>query len=97
MLEQDQVSKITFSEKYTYDFFLSLATLLSNVPVEGFFLVILQGYLYHGPYVRQAMVMWPPCWKVSKHLTEQTTTNMSQPGQRPDTAVGDERHVLKAE
>ena len=29
------------------------------------------------------------------HLTEQTRTNMSQPRQRPGTAVGDERHVLE--
>ena len=29
---------------------------------------------------RQAMVMWPPCWKMSYHLTAQTRTNMSATG-----------------
>ena len=33
---------------------------------------------------------------LSNHLTEQTRTNMSQPGRRPGTAVGDEQHVLQA-
>ena len=33
---------------------------------------------------------------LTDHLTEQMRTNMSQPGQRPGTAVGDERHVLQA-
>ena len=33
---------------------------------------------------------------LSHHLTEQTRTNMSQPGRRPCTAVGDERvHILQ--
>ena len=30
------------------------------------------------------------------HFIEQTRTNMSQPGQRPGTPVGDEWHVLQA-
>ena len=53
----------------------------------------------HCPNVSRAMVMWPPCWRVTDwltdHLTKQTRTNMSQPGRRPGTAVGDERHVLQ--
>ena len=57
---------------------------------------VLPSFFYHGPDVSRAMVMWPPCCKVSNHLKLQTRTNMSKPGQRPCTAVGDERvHVLK--
>ena len=48
------------------------------------------------PDVSRAMVMWPPSCMVTDHLTEQTRTNMSQPGRRRGTAVGDERHVLQA-
>ena len=33
---------------------------------------------------------------LTDHRTEQTRTNMSQPGRRPGTAVGDERNVLQA-
>ena len=54
---------------------------------------------YHGLDVNWAMVMWPPCWRVTHSLTdhfnEQTRTNMSQPGRRLGTAIGDERHVLQ--
>ena len=35
---------------------------------------------YHGPDLSRAMVMGPPCWKVTDlndHLTEQTRTDMS--------------------
>ena len=57
-------------------------------------------FFYHGHDVSQAMVMWPPCWRVTHSLTEnlmeQTRTNMSQPGQRPGIAVGNGRHVLQA-
>ena len=53
-------------------------------------------YFYHGPDVSRAMVMWPPIQDVTDTLKEQTRTNMSQPGRRPGTAVGDEWHVLQA-
>ena len=33
---------------------------------------------------------------LSDHFNEQTKTNMSQPGRRPGTAIGDERYVLQA-
>ena len=33
---------------------------------------------------------------LSNRLTEQTRTNMSQPGRRPGIAVGDEQHFLQA-
>ena len=33
---------------------------------------------------------------LTDHLTEQTRKNMSQPGPRLGTTVGDERHVLQA-
>ena len=46
---------------------------------------------YHGPDDSRAMVMWPPCGKVTDwpadHLTEQTRTNMSQPSRRLGTAM----------
>ena len=52
---------------------------------------------YHVPDVSRAMVLWPPCWRVTQSpLTEQKRTNMSQPSQRPGTAVGNEQHVLQA-
>ena len=48
------------------------------------------------PDISRAMVLWPHCWRViDTHFIEQTRTNMSQPGQRPGTAVGDEQHVLQ--
>ena len=52
---------------------------------------------YHGLDVSRAMVMWPPCCKVTHaHFIEQTRTIMFQTGQRPGTTVGDEWHILKA-
>ena len=53
---------------------------------------------YHGPNVSRAMVMWRPCWRVTDWLIiiEQTRTNMSQPGRRLGTHVGNECHVLQA-
>ena len=52
-------------------------------------------FFYHGPDISRAIVMWPPCCTVThSYLTEKTGTNMSQPGQRPGTAVCDELHVL---
>ena len=52
---------------------------------------------YHGPDVSRAMVMWPPCWRMTRlYFIEQMRTNMSQPGRRPGTALGDKSHVLKA-
>ena len=35
-------------------------------------------------------------WGGDAHLTERTKTNMSHPGRRPGTVVGDEQHVLQA-
>ena len=48
-----------------------------------------EGCFYHGPNVSRAMVMWPPCWRVTDSLIiiEQTRTNMSQSGRRPGTAM----------
>ena len=57
---------------------------------------VLKEHFYHGPDVSRAMVMRPPCWNVSQSpLTEQTRTNMSEPGRRPGT-VGNEQHFLQA-
>ena len=56
---------------------------------------------YHGPDVSRARSSRHPVgiWltdSLTHHLTEQTRTNMSQPGRRPGTAVGNEQHVLQA-
>ena len=46
---------------------------------------LLVSHFCHGPGRRlKAMAMWPPCWKVSDHLTEQTRTDMSA---KPATGV----------
>ena len=68
-----------------------LPTLTRKLPV------ISRSSFYHGPDISRAMVIWPPFWNVTDLcLTEQTRTNMFQPGRRLGTAVGDEWHVLKA-
>ena len=51
---------------------------------------------YHGPNVSRATVLLPSIRGVTDSpLTEQTRTNMSQPGRRPGTAVGYEWHILQ--
>ena len=62
-----------------------LLTLSSFSPAETFYCHL--NTFYYGPDVSRAMVMWPPCWKVTDHLIEQTRTNMSQHGQRLGTAM----------
>ena len=53
-------------------------------------------FFYHCLNVSRAMVMWPPCWKVTDWLIiiEQTWTNMSHPGRRPGTHVGPNLNYL---
>ena len=56
---------------------------------------------YHGPDVSRARSSRHPVgiWltdSLTHHLTEQTRTNMSQPGRRTGTVVGNEQHVLQA-
>ena len=60
--------------------------------INLFTIFIAYTHFYHGPGISRAMVMWPPCRGMTDHFTEQTRTNMSQPGRRPGTLL----HVLQA-
>ena len=50
-------------------FFKTDKILLSHVEIEYEVNEILLSFFYHGPDVSLAMVMWPPCWNVTKRAS----------------------------
>ena len=86
-LTKEEVFRIGLLDRLRLLFQIGLAYSLKNEEVFQ----IRPKCFYHGPDVSRAIVMQPPCWTVThSYLTEQTRTNMFQPGRRPGTAVGDE-------